>query len=96
MEYKALVNFLILSVRVIDRVTVLVDVLDLLEYEFLYLEYSEINVDHFEARDCLAVLFSVHPRSSLFLRLHVEELDQLEIVLSVFELLGISHFKFID
>lgn len=96
MEYKALVNFLVLSIRVINRVTILVDVLDLLEYEFLHFEYREINVNHFEARNCLAVLFSVHPRSSLFLWFHVEELNQFEIIFSVLELLGISHFKLID
>ena len=95
MEYKALVNFLILGLRVVNRMSILVNMLNLREYEFFDFHYCHINIYHFQTRDGLAVFFSIHSRPPLFLRFHVEELNQLEVVLSIFELLRISHFELV-
>jgi hypothetical protein len=84
MEYNALVNFLILSLRVVNRMSILVNVLDLRENKFLDFQNGEININHLQARDCLTVFFSIHSRPPLFLRLHVKELNELEIILSIF------------
>ncbi len=95
MEYNALVNFLILSLRVINRMSILVYVLDFCKNKFLDLQNCEINIDHLQPRDCLAVFFSIHSGPSLLLRLHVKELNKLKIILSLFELLRVSHFYLI-
>jgi hypothetical protein len=94
MEYNALVNFFILSLRVINRMSILIYVLDFCENEFLYLQNCEINIDHLQARDCLTVFFSIKGLP-LFLWLHVKELNEFEIILSLLKLLWVSHFQLV-
>ncbi len=82
MEHQTSVDFLILSFRVVDGMSFFENMFNLLEELLLNLHYGHINIEKFESGKRLAVLLPVESLALLH-RLHVEELNHLEVFFSI-------------